>query len=89
MEFFIESTDLNICPRCNNAFFIFSVQGVDDYIPFGVTPVAAQKQGNRPVYCPACGGDINTYKKEINADLDKLNKWRNWAKPTPKEVSNG
>jgi len=83
--FDIANTDLNICPRCNFAFFLITVTGIKDYMPFGLKTVVARKQGAIQVYCPACGGDITTYQKEINADLDKLNRWRNWAKPTPKE----
>jgi len=82
--FDIENTDLNICPRCNFAFFLIKVEGVKDYMPFGLAPVVAHKQGAVPIYCPACGGDINSFKKEIDTDLDKLNKWREWAvSPTP------
>ena len=84
-EIAIDNACLNICPRCKNAFFIISVAGVRDYIPYGLTPVVASNQGARPVYCPACGGNFNSYKKEINADLDKLNKWKNWVSP-PKGV---
>jgi len=81
MEKELGATELNICPRCNYAFLLFMIPSITDGVPDDLRPIVASQQGSVPIYCPACGGDINSYKQEINVDLDKLNKWRNWANP--------
>ncbi len=75
----MDITEVNVCSSCHQGFLMFGVDMGDNGELVNIQPIVASHQGARAVYCPHCGVDLNSYVKEMDADLDKLNRWKDWV----------